>query len=82
MLFTDEFTENVKGRIKSKENDEPKKEGTGNLNNGFDIKHDGLDSDDIRPNDSVSNVSKHYNKSVTSNRSSTTSSAQIKAAAK
>lgn len=43
--------------------------------------NDGVDNDDIGPNDSVSNVGKHFNKHVTSKRSSITSSAQIKAAA-
>lgn len=41
----------------------------------------GGEHDDIDPNDSVSNVGKRSKRSYTSNRSSTTSSVKIKAAA-
>ncbi|MEQ2312869.1 hypothetical protein AMECASPLE_035854 [Ameca splendens] len=79
IMFTDEFIENVKEWVKSKEDDVFKNEGIFNIDD--DINHDGVDNDATDPNDSVSNVGKHGNKSVTSNKSSTTSSAQIKAAA-
>ena len=78
MMFNDEFTESVKQWVKSKGNHVSGNEGMGNLNTDDGVNHDGVDNDDIDPNDSVSNVGKHSNKSITSNRSSTTSSAQIK----
>ncbi|XP_030596228.1 uncharacterized protein LOC115787620 [Archocentrus centrarchus] len=79
MMFNDEFIENAKEWVKSKQIPVFETEGAGNLN--LDDYGDQGGVEDINPNDSVSNIGKHSNKSVTSNRSSTVSSAQIKAAA-
>ena len=72
MMFNNEFIDDVETWVKRNENQVSETE------NNCDM---GAKNDDINPNDSISNVGKHSNKSVTSHRSSTTSSVKIKAAA-
>ena len=65
MMFNDEFTDEVEMWVKSNENQVSETENNGDK---------GVEHDDINPNDSVSNVGKNSDKSVTSHRSSTASS--------
>lgn len=65
MMFNDEFTDEVEMWVKSNENQVSESENYGDK---------GVENNDINPNDSVSNVGKNSNKSVTSHRSSTASS--------
>lgn len=73
MMFNDEFIEEVEMWVQSNENQMSETENNGDKCVG---------NDDINPNDSVSNVGKNSNESLSSHRSSTASSVKIKVAAK